>query len=83
MVNFLSQLVIETNWGDDIEVTVINKITGPTQGTTIHWHGLLQKGTPYEDGVQGITQCPTAAGQPPTYKIFADLYGSRWCHAHY
>lgn len=74
---------IEVNWGDDVEVTVINKITGPTEGTSIHWHGLLQTGTPYEDGVPGITQCPIAPGQTFTYKFNADLYGSSWYHAHY
>lgn len=53
---------IEANWGDHIEVTVHNNITGPEEGTTLHWHGMLQKGTPYEDGVPSITQCPIAPG---------------------
>jgi hypothetical protein len=38
---------IEANWGDTIQVTVHNSITGPEEGTAIHWHGMLQKGTPY------------------------------------
>ncbi|KAK5055358.1 hypothetical protein LTR84_013108 [Exophiala bonariae] len=74
---------IEVNWGDDVEVTVINKITGPTEGVSIHWHGLLQTGTPYEDGVPGITQCPIAPGQTFTYRFNADLYGTSWYHSHY
>jgi FtsP/CotA-like multicopper oxidase with cupredoxin domain len=34
---------IEANWGDWIEVTVYNKLK--TDGTAIHWHGLLQQNT--------------------------------------
>jgi hypothetical protein len=30
---------IEANWGDIIEVSVKNLITGPDEGTAIHWHG--------------------------------------------
>lgn len=74
---------IEANWGDTIEVTVTNNITGPEEGTALHWHGLLQKGTPYEDGVPGITQCPISPGQTFTYSFKADLYGTSWYHSHY
>jgi FtsP/CotA-like multicopper oxidase with cupredoxin domain len=34
---------IEANWGDWIEVTVHNNISG-SEGTVIHWHGMTQKG---------------------------------------
>lgn len=74
---------IEANWGDTIEVTVTNKITDCEEGTSLHWHGLLQQGTPWEDGVPGITQCPIAPGQSFTYSFQADLYGTSWYHAHY
>ena len=37
--------------------------------TTLHWHGLHQKGTPFMDGVGWISQCPIAAGQTFTYKF--------------
>jgi len=53
---------IEANWGDNIEVTVRNNITGPQEGTSLHWHGLLQKETPWMDGVPSISQCPIAPG---------------------
>ncbi|RMD44879.1 hypothetical protein DV735_g374, partial [Chaetothyriales sp. CBS 134920] len=74
---------IEANWGDTIEVTVTNSITDPEEGTSLHWHGLLQRGTPYEDGVPGITQCPIAPGETFTYSFNADLYGTSWYHSHY
>lgn len=53
---------IEANWGDYIEVKVHNNITGPEEGTSMHWHGLLQKETPWMDGVPSISQCPIAPG---------------------
>ena len=37
--------LIEANWGDWIEVKVTNDI--PDEGTSIHWHGFLQKQTPW------------------------------------
>ena len=49
--------LIEANWGDWIEVTVQNSLK---EGTAMHWHGFLQTGTPYYDGVPGVTQCPIA-----------------------
>ncbi|KAI9663663.1 MAG: hypothetical protein M1821_007153 [Bathelium mastoideum] len=72
---------IEANWGDEIQVTVHNNL--PTEGTALHWHGLLQQGTPWEDGVPGVSQCPIAPGSSFTYRFKADLYGSSWYHSHY
>ena len=74
---------IEANWGDFITVTVNNAITGPEEGTGLHWHGLLQTGTPWEDGVPAVSQCPIAPGKSLTYHFKADLYGTSWYHSHY
>lgn len=63
---------IEANWGDYIEVTVHNAL--PNEGTSIHWHGLLQHETPYYDGVPGTQQCPIAPGTSFTYKFKAGTY---------
>lgn len=43
--------LIEANWGDKIQVTVHNKIEGPEDGTSLHFHGFSQKKTPWYDGV--------------------------------
>ena len=72
---------IEANWGDWIQVTVTNKLT--TEGTSMHWHGLLQSATPWFDGVPSVMQCPIAPGSTFTYRFRADLYGTSWYHAHY
>ncbi|KAJ9623616.1 hypothetical protein H2203_005878 [Taxawa tesnikishii (nom. ined.)] len=74
---------IEANWGDMIEVTVHNEIYDPDEGTSLHWHGMLQKQTPWYDGVPSVGQCPIAPGHSFTYKYQAELYGTSWYHAHY
>ncbi|KAI0599464.1 multicopper oxidase-domain-containing protein [Biscogniauxia sp. FL1348] len=80
--------LIEANWGDYIEVTVNNHIEegyaqGPAEGTAIHWHGFHQTGTPWMDGVPGVSQCPIAPGKSFTYKFRAEVYGTSWYHSHY
>ena len=38
---------LEANWGDTFQITVHNAIIGPEEGTSIHWHGILQKESPW------------------------------------
>ncbi|MCJ1331635.1 hypothetical protein MMC10_008326 [Thelotrema lepadinum] len=86
LTNGLSILgpLIEANWGDTIQVTVHNQITGDRpEGTGMHWHGFLQKQTPWYDGVPSVGQCPIAPGKTLTYQFQADLYGTTWYHSHY
>jgi FtsP/CotA-like multicopper oxidase with cupredoxin domain len=73
--------LVEANWGDWIQVTVTNNLTD--EGTSIHWHGLLQKSTPWFDGVPSVGQCPIAPGSTMTYLFRADVYGTSWYHSHY
>ncbi|KAI0011535.1 Cupredoxin [Xylariaceae sp. FL0662B] len=73
--------LIESNWGDWLQVSVHNNISD--DGTAIHWHGTVQKGTPWMDGVPGVSQCPIAPGSSYTYLFKTDLYGTGWYHSHY
>ncbi|KAF8448601.1 multicopper oxidase-domain-containing protein [Kalaharituber pfeilii] len=66
--------MLEGNWGDWFEITVINELTN-CNGTAIHWHGVRQWKTVWEDGVGGVTQCPI-----PTYRWRATQYGASWYH---
>ena len=75
--------LIEANWGDTINVKVCNNIEGPEEGTALHWHGILQKLTPWYDGVPSVQQCPIAPGKCFTYSFLADIYGTSWYHSHY
>ena len=74
---------LEANWGDMFSITVHNAITGPEEGTSLHWHGLLQHNSPWYDGVPSVQQCPIAPGESMTYTFQADLYGTSWYHSHY
>ncbi|KAI4146536.1 MAG: hypothetical protein L6R39_003427, partial [Caloplaca ligustica] len=74
---------LEANWGDTFQITVHNQITGPEEGTALHWHGILQRATPWFDGVPAVQQCPIAPGKSLTYTFKADLFGSSWYHSHY
>jgi manganese oxidase len=65
--------------GDDVEVTVTNLTTLPH---TIHWHGLLQRGSWQNDGVPDVTQKAIAPGDSYTYKFKADPAGTMWYHCH-
>ncbi|KUJ12474.1 uncharacterized protein LY89DRAFT_756956 [Mollisia scopiformis] len=75
--------LIEANWGDTIQVTVHNAIDSPEEGTSLHWHGILQKNSQWMDGVPGVQQCPIPPGGSFTYTFLADLYGTSWYHSHY
>lgn len=60
-----------------------NDLQGMDEGTSLHWHGLLQKATPWYDGIPSVGQCPIAPGQTFTYRFQAELYGTSWYHSHY
>jgi FtsP/CotA-like multicopper oxidase with cupredoxin domain len=65
--------------GDEVTVNVTNLTTLPH---TIHWHGLLQKGTWRNDGVPNITQDAIKPGDTFTYKFVAEPAGTMWYHCH-
>ncbi|KAM0786984.1 hypothetical protein ACM66B_002402 [Microbotryomycetes sp. NB124-2] len=72
---------IEVNEDDRIIVNVTNLMTN---STAIHWHGLYQRGTPYFDGTNGITQCGIPPGESLVYNFTLDGWtGTTWWHAHY
>lgn len=71
--------VIRVKQGDTIKVKVENKLGVPT---TIHWHGMKQKGTWQMDGVADVTQKPFPSGSSFTYQFKADPAGTHWYHSH-
>ncbi|KAK4183168.1 laccase [Podospora australis] len=73
---------ILADWGDNIQVTVINNLR--TNGTSIHWHGMHQKDTNLHDGANGVTECPIPPkGGTRVYKFKAQQYGTSWYHSHF
>ncbi|CAK9328077.1 unnamed protein product [Citrullus colocynthis] len=71
---------IRANIGDTIVVEMINKLS--TEGLVIHWHGILQRGTPRADGTASISQCATNPGETFIYRFVVDKAGTYFYHGH-
>ncbi|KAJ5925493.1 hypothetical protein N7454_008132 [Penicillium verhagenii] len=65
--------------GDNVQVTVNN--FSPFN-TTIHYHGIQQRGTPWSDGVPGVSQRQILPGKQFVSKFTVQQYGSYWYHSH-
>ena len=63
-----------------LEITVYNHMM--TNVLSLHWHGQVQNGTFFHDGVAHITQCPIGPSESYTYKFVASNVGTHWYHAH-
>lgn len=61
---------IRANAGDIVVVELTNKLH--TEGVVIHWHGILQRGTPWADGTASISQCAINPGETFTYRFVVD-----------
>ncbi|KAH7003157.1 multicopper oxidase-domain-containing protein [Fusarium venenatum] len=72
--------VLEIDQDDMVVVKVHNE---SPEELTVHYHGLEMKGTPWSDGVPGVTQHPIKPGSSFTYKFHATQYGSFWYHSHH
>ena len=59
--------------GDWVIIDVTNALTVPT---VLHVHGQLQVGTPWADGVPGLSQCPIAPGTTLRYEFRASNAGT-------
>ncbi|KIW73163.1 hypothetical protein PV04_01301 [Phialophora macrospora] len=66
--------------GQSVEFLVHNELPDPT---TIHFHGIVQQGTPWSDGVPGLSQPAIAPGSSYLYKWTADASGVYFYHSHF
>ena len=64
----------------EVEIRVHNNLT--TEGISIHWHGMHQRGTPWMDGVGQVTQCPIGPQSSFSYRYKATPSGTFWYHSH-
>lgn len=67
--------------GDTVVVNLENRLRSE-RVTSIHWHGIKQKDTPYMDGVSMVTQCPIVPQTSFQYKFVASEAGTHFWHAH-
>ncbi|EJD00073.1 Cu-oxidase-domain-containing protein [Fomitiporia mediterranea MF3/22] len=77
--------LISANASDTFQINVTDSLTDTTmyRGTSIHWHGLFQKGTAMDDGVAWVTQCPIIPGNSFLYNFtVANQTGTYWYHSH-
>ena len=56
---------VHVNKGDRVIVRAFNNLGN--QSTSLHWHGIYQKGTQGMDGPSGVAQCPIAPNGTFTY----------------
>ena len=66
--------------GQKVVIHVHNNLT--TEGISIHWHGMHQRGTPWMDGVGQVTQCPIGPSSSFSYEYTASPSGTFWYHSH-
>ncbi|XP_067668418.1 uncharacterized protein [Haliotis asinina] len=66
---------------DMVVVNVDNRMEG-AESTSIHWHGVFQKGSQHHDGVPMITQCPIPPSSSFQYRFKAANRGSMYWHSH-
>ncbi|KAF8017583.1 hypothetical protein BT93_H2691 [Corymbia citriodora subsp. variegata] len=67
--------------GDTVVVEVTNGLV--TENLAIHWHVIRQIGSPWSDGIEGVTQYPILPGDTFTYRFVIDRPGTYLYHAHY
>ncbi|KAF4120043.1 Multicopper oxidase with three cupredoxin domains [Geosmithia morbida] len=72
--------VLEIDQDDSVLVRVHNE--SPYNVTT-HFHGIEMLGTPWSDGVPGVTQRPIEPSKSFEYRFEATQYGSYWYHSHF
>ncbi|KAJ3504043.1 hypothetical protein NLJ89_g8148 [Agrocybe chaxingu] len=78
--------LIKATKGDKFRLNVVNKLNDDTmlRSTSIHWHGLFQRGTTWADGPVGVNQCPIAPNRSFLYQFSAgDQAGTFWYHSHF
>ena len=63
-----------------VVIHVQNNLT--SEGISIHWHGMHQKGTPWMDGVGQVTQCHIGPSSSFSYEYIARPSGTFWYHSH-
>lgn len=71
---------IEVCENDTIVVDLENLMAGTS--SSIHWHGILQEGTQYMDGVALVTQCPIPFFTTFRYRFKANHAGTHHYHSH-
>ncbi|KAH9320774.1 hypothetical protein KI387_015413 [Taxus chinensis] len=67
--------------GDTIVVELDNQMA--TENVVVHWHGIRQIGTPWNDGTPSMSQCAINSGETYIYRFVVEKAGTYFYHGHY
>lgn len=70
---------IRAKEGERLRIMLKNNLP---EETSIHWHGIHQKGTNNMDGIPGLTQPPIPVGAAFIYDFVANKSGTYFYHPH-
>nr|QMP96873.1 laccase 8 precursor [Cerrena sp.] len=77
--------LIQAKKGGNFQVNVIDELTNEDmlKSTSIHWHGIFQRGTTWADGPSFVSQCPIATNNSFLYDFTVpEQTGTYWYHSH-
>jgi FtsP/CotA-like multicopper oxidase with cupredoxin domain len=66
--------------GDLLKIDVVNllELYGRREEVTVHWHGLNQLHSQFEDGISQVSQCPLPFGHIQHYEFKVLQQGTYW-----
>lgn len=70
---------IRAKEGERLRIAVKNNLP---EDTSIHWHGIQQKGSNKMDGIPGLTQPPIPVGGEFVYDFIVNAPGTYFYHPH-
>ena len=71
---------IRANLGDTVHIQWRNM--HPSEGVSIHYHGLLMQNQPYADGTGGVSTCIVGPMQTFQHEFVVDNAGTHYWHGH-
>ncbi|KAI9428413.1 laccase [Lactarius indigo] len=78
--------LIQGTKGDAFSIDVRNQLVSKSLDlvTSVHWHGIFQKGSNYADGGSFVNQCPIVPRESFKYEFQTfEQTGTYWYHSHY
>ena len=72
---------ITLNYGDEMILAITNNLGN--ESSSIHFHGIFQNKTTFDDGPTFTSQCPIPPGNTFIYQFVALQVGTYWWHGHH
>ncbi|KAH9998717.1 laccase [Russula vinacea] len=78
--------IIRAKKGDKLKIEVLDELESSSLdlATSIHWHGIFQNRTNYDDGPAFVSQCPIVPKESFLYDFSVqEQTGTYWYHSHF